>query len=52
MCLAAIKSFMHFLECRVPSALEQIRRMRVAPAFHVSWGRCIFSFPFRRGRSS
>jgi hypothetical protein len=25
--LAAIKSFMHFMEFRVPSALEQIRRI-------------------------
>jgi integrase/recombinase XerD len=30
--LAAIKSFMHFLEYRVPSALEQIRRVRAIPA--------------------
>jgi site-specific recombinase XerD len=30
--LAAIKSFMHFLEFRVPSALEQIRRVLVIPA--------------------
>src|ERR1700694_746474 len=29
--LAAIKSFMHFLECRVPSALEQIRRILAIP---------------------
>ena len=30
--LAAIKSFMHFLEHRVPSALEQIRRVLAIPA--------------------
>ena len=30
--LAAIKSFMHFLEYRVPSALEQIRRILAIPA--------------------
>jgi site-specific recombinase XerD len=29
--LAAIKSFMHFLECREPSALEQIRRILAIP---------------------
>jgi len=29
--LAAIKSFMHFMEYRVPSALEQIRRVLVIP---------------------
>ena len=29
--LAAIKSFMHFMECRVPSALEQIRRILAIP---------------------
>lgn len=29
--LAAIKSFMHFLEYRVPSALEQIRRIMAIP---------------------
>ena len=30
--LAAIKSFMHFLEYRVPSAIEQIRRILAIPA--------------------
>jgi len=30
--LAAIKSFMHFLEYRVPEALEQIRRILAIPA--------------------
>lgn len=30
--LAAIKSFMHFLEYRVPSAVEQIRRILAIPA--------------------
>jgi site-specific recombinase XerD len=30
--LAAIKSFMHFLEYRVPTALEQIRRILAIPA--------------------
>ena len=30
--LAAIKSFMHFLEHRVPSAMEQIRRVLAIPA--------------------
>ena len=30
--LAAIKSFMHFLEYRVPSALEQIRQILAIPA--------------------
>jgi site-specific recombinase XerD len=30
--LAAIKSFMHFLEYRVPSAVEQIRRVLAIPA--------------------
>jgi site-specific recombinase XerD len=30
--LAAIKSFMHFLEYRVPAALEQIRRVLAIPA--------------------
>lgn len=30
--LAAIKSFMHFVEYRVPSALEQIRRVLAIPA--------------------
>lgn len=30
--LAAIKSFMHFLEYRVPSAMEQIRRVLAIPA--------------------
>jgi integrase/recombinase XerD len=30
--LAAIKSFMHFLEYRVPSAIEQIRRIFAIPA--------------------
>jgi site-specific recombinase XerD len=30
--LAAIKSFMHFLEYRVPAALEQIRRILTIPA--------------------
>lgn len=30
--LAAIKSFMHFIEYRVPSALEQIRRILAIPA--------------------
>ncbi len=30
--LAAIKSFMHFLEYRVPSAIEQIRRVLAIPA--------------------
>ncbi len=30
--LAAIKSFMHFMEYRVPSALEQIRRILAIPA--------------------
>jgi len=30
--LAAIKSFMHFLEYRVPSTLEQIRRILAIPA--------------------
>jgi integrase/recombinase XerD len=30
--LAAIKSFMHFLEYRVPSALEQIQRILAIPA--------------------
>ena len=30
--LAAIKSFMHFLECRVPSALEQIRQILAIPS--------------------
>ena len=30
--LAAIKSFMHFMEYRVPTALEQIRRILVIPA--------------------
>jgi site-specific recombinase XerD len=30
--LAAIKSFMHFLQYRVPSALEQIRRISAIPA--------------------
>ena len=29
--LAAIKSFMHFLEYRVPSALEQVRRVLAIP---------------------
>jgi integrase/recombinase XerD len=29
--LAAIKSFMHFMEYRVPSALEQIRRVLIIP---------------------
>lgn len=29
--LAAIKSFMHFMECRVPSALDQIRRILALP---------------------
>ena len=29
--LAAIKSFMHFMEYRVPSALEQIRRVLALP---------------------
>src|ERR1700737_3228744 len=29
--LAAIKSFMHFMEYRVPTALEQIRRVLVIP---------------------
>src|SRR5215831_1632901 len=29
--LAAIKSFMHFMEYRVPAALEQIRRIRAIP---------------------
>jgi site-specific recombinase XerD len=29
--LAAIKSFMHFMECRVPVALEQIRRILAIP---------------------
>jgi site-specific recombinase XerD len=29
--LAAIKSFMHFMECRVPSALEQIQRILAIP---------------------
>ena len=29
--LAAIKSFMHFMEFRVPSALEQIRRILAIP---------------------
>ena len=30
--LAAIKSFMHFMEYRVPAALEQIRRILAIPA--------------------
>jgi len=30
--MAAIKSFMHFLEYRVPSAMEQIRRILAIPA--------------------
>src|SRR5262249_32665450 len=30
--LAAVKSFMHFMEYRVPSALEQIRRVLAIPA--------------------
>ena len=30
--LAAIKSFMHFLEYRVPSAIEQVRRLLAIPA--------------------
>ena len=30
--LAAIKSFMHFMEYRVPSALEQIRRIMAIPS--------------------
>ena len=30
--LAAIKSFMHFLEYRLPSAIEQIRRILAIPA--------------------
>lgn len=30
--LAAIKSFMHFMEYRVPSAMEQIRRILAIPA--------------------
>ena len=30
--LAAIKSFMHYMEYRVPSALEQIRRILAIPA--------------------
>jgi site-specific recombinase XerD len=30
--LAAIKSFMHFIEYRVPSALEQVRRILAIPA--------------------
>ena len=30
--LAAIKSFMHFMEYRVPSALEQIQRILAIPA--------------------
>ncbi len=30
--LAAIKSFMHFIEYRVPTALEQIRRIMAIPA--------------------
>ena len=30
--LAAIKSFMHFMEYRVPSAIEQIRRVLAIPA--------------------
>jgi integrase/recombinase XerD len=30
--LAAIKSFMHFLEYRVPSAIEQVRRVLAIPA--------------------
>jgi site-specific recombinase XerD len=30
--LAAIKSFMHFLEYRIPSAIEQIRRILAIPA--------------------
>jgi len=30
--LAAIKSFMRFLEYRVPSAIEQVRRIRAIPA--------------------
>ena len=30
--LAAIKSFMHFMEYRVPSAIEQIRRILAIPA--------------------
>jgi site-specific recombinase XerD len=30
--LAAIKSFMHFMEYRVPTALEQIRRILAIPA--------------------
>jgi len=30
--LAAIKSFMHFLEYRIPAALEQIRRILAIPA--------------------
>jgi integrase/recombinase XerD len=32
--LAAIKSFMHFLEYRVPAALEQIRQILAIPAKH------------------
>lgn len=32
--LAAIKSFMHFLEFRVPSALERIRQILAIPAKH------------------
>jgi hypothetical protein len=30
--LAAIKSFMHYMEFRVPSALEQIQRVLAIPA--------------------
>jgi integrase/recombinase XerD len=30
--LAAIKSFMHFMECREPSAMEQIRRILAIPS--------------------
>src|SRR2546425_12281794 len=32
--LAAIKSFMHFMEYRVPSALEQIHQILAIPAKH------------------
>jgi integrase/recombinase XerD len=34
--LTAIKSFMHFIEYRVPSALEQVRQIRSIPLTRIS----------------
>src|ERR1019366_9793279 len=49
--LAAIKSFMHYMEYRVPSALEQIQRILAIPAKKTEPGLSGTSLPRKCNRS-